>query len=329
MTRQSGVQRPWLTGLKALLLAVFAGMTVEVAADPPLTFVTLGTSESLYYEVGRALCSVIDKTRREHGIRCSAEPTPGSVYNLERLRDGDLDFALAQSDAHFAAYRGEGNWSGSPFTELRSVMALYPELATLLVRPDAGIASLADLKGKRINVGNPGSGTRATWDRLQTALGWSVDDFQETRELTPGAAGEALCAGEIDATLLMVGHPSAVVEKEIGLCPHAFMPIKGPEIDRMLADLPYYTKGVIAKGLYGLPVDIQTFGGRATLVTTSAMPEPVVYALVKAIVGNFASLRALHPVLSTLSAGGMAMDTLSAPLHPGAERAFRELGVLQ
>jgi TRAP transporter TAXI family solute receptor len=303
-------------------------VTAEVAADPPLTFVTLGTSESLYYEIGRALCSVINKTRREHGIRCSAEPTPGSVYNLERLRDRDLDLALAQSDAHFAAYQGEGNWSGSPFTGLRSVMALYPELVTLLVRPDAGITSLADLKGKRINVGNPGSGTRTTWDRLQTGLGWGAGDFQELRELSPGPAGEALCAGQIDASFLMVGHPSPIVEKEIRRCSQGFTPAEGPEVERMLADLPYYTKGFIAKGLYGLPEDIQTYGAKATLVTTSAMPEPVIYTMVKTLVSELKMLHALHPALSALSATEMATDTLSAPLHPGAERAFRELQVL-
>jgi TRAP transporter TAXI family solute receptor len=328
MTRQAGLGRPWRAWGKALPLALLLGVTAEVAADPPLTFVTLGTSESLYYEIGRALCSVINKTRREHGIRCSAEPTPGSVYNLERLRDGDLDFALAQSDAHFAAYRGEGNWSGSPFTGLRSVMALYPELVTLLVRPDANIASLADLKGKRINVGNPGSGTRTTWDRLQMGLGWSAGDFGELRELSPGPAGEALCTGQIDASFLMVGHPSPIVEKEIQRCPQGFAPAGGPEVDRMLAELPYYIKGVIAKGLYGLPGDIQTYGAKATLVTTAAMPEPVVYTLVKTLMDNLKSLSALHPALATLRATSMATDTLSAPLHPGAERAFRELQIL-
>ncbi len=326
MTRQSGLRggRP-LAVLTALLMALIEG--AASAAGPPMTFVTLGTSESLYYDIGRALCSVVAKGRREHGIRCSAEPTPGSVYNLERLVEGDLDFALAQSDAQFAAYRGEGNWAGHPFTALRSVMSLQPELLTLLVRADSGVASIGDLRGKRLNVGNPGSGTRATWDLLQAALGWDPDDVRNAVEMRPEPAGQALCAGKIDSNLMVVGHPSPIVAREVDQCPHWFIQIQGPEVDRLIAERPYYTKGSIPKGLYGLPQDVQTFGGRATLVTRADTPEPVVHDLVRALLSDLEGLRASNPTLARLDAAEMARVGLTAPLHPGAERAFRELGI--
>jgi TRAP transporter TAXI family solute receptor len=324
MTRPTSPRWSPIAGLLASLLSV----ATAGAADPPLTFVTLGTSESLYYDLGRAICKVIDKTRRDHGVRCSAEPTPGSVYNLERLADGDLDFALVQSDAQFAAYRGEGGWSALPFTELRSVMSLYPEAATLLVRADGGISALNDLRGKRINVGNPGSGTQATWNQLQSTLAWGAEDLGKITELRPDRAGEALCAGEIDASFLMVGHPSPLVKAAIGHCALWFTPIQGPEIDRLVADRPYYTKVVIPAALSGLSRDLPTFGARATLLTTASMPEEVVYTVTKAILSNLDALRAGHPVLSALVAEEMPRAALSAPLHPGAERAFREIGVI-
>lgn len=311
------------------LCCLLGPATLARAADPGITFVTLGTSPSLYYQIGRALCAVVDKTRREHGIRCSPEPTPGSVYNLERIEGRDLDFGLAQSDAHFAAYRGEGGWTGRPFTALRSVMSLQPELLTVMARADAGVSSLADLRGKRINIGNPGSGTRATWDQLQSALGWGADDLRQARELGPDPAGAALCSGEIDASVLMVGHPSPIVAKDVDRCALWFLAVQGPEVDRMVEDLDYYAPGVIAKGMYGLAADVWTFGGRATLVTSSAMPDAVVYRLVKAILDDLDSLRALHPALANLNPEEMATATLTAPLHPGAERAFREFGALK
>lgn len=327
MTRQSGLRggRP-LAVLTALLMALIAG--AGSAADPPMTFVTLGTSESLYYDVGRALCSVIDESRREHGIRCSAEPTPGSVYNLERLVEGDLDFALAQSDAQFAAFRGEGDWAGHPFTALRSVMSLQPELLTLLVRADSGVSSIGELRGKRLNVGNPGSGTRATWDHLQAALGWGPEDLRNAVEMRPGPAGQALCAGKIDSNLMVVGHPSPIVAQEVQQCPHWFIQIQGADVEQLIAERPYYTKGSIAKGLYGLPQDVHTFGGRATLVTRADAPEAVVHDLVTAVLADLEGLRASNPALATLDPAQMARDGLSAPLHPGAERAFRERGAI-
>ncbi len=321
MSSRSGLRWPLLAGL----LACFS--IPATAADPPITFVTLGTSESLYYDVGRALCAVVDKTRRENGIRCSPEQTPGSVYNLERLFDGDLDLALAQSDAQFAAYRGELTWDEGPFTELRAVMSLYPELMTIVARADSGVASLADLRGKRINIGSPGSGNRATWNKLQAVLGWGVEDMRKATEMPPDRANAALCAGEIDASVLMVGHPSPIVSQVLAGCAIAFVAVGGQAVEQLLAAYPYYTKSEIPAGQYGLPQALPTFGAVATLVTTSAMKESVVYEITRQVLGHLDELRARLPVLQGLTLEAMATAGRTAPLHPGAERAFRELGI--
>jgi TRAP transporter TAXI family solute receptor len=297
-------------------------------AAPGITFVNLGSSQSLYYDIGRALCSVVDLTRKEHGIRCSVQSTPGSVYNLEHLVPWDLDFALVQSDAHYVAYRGEGNWQGRPFTRLRSVMSLYPEVLTLMAPTALGTSAVGYLKGRRVNIGPPGSGTRATWDNLQSELKWSEADLKRAVEMRPDRAGESLCSGKLDGNLLMVGHPSPIVKADLAGCPLSLVPIQGPEVERLVANRPYYTLDSIKGSVYGLTNDVPTFGARATLVTTADTPESVVYAMTKALLEELDVLRAAHPALAFLEPTRMATAALTAPLHPGAERAFREHGVL-
>ena len=297
-------------------------------AAPAMRFVSVGTSQSLYYDIGQALCSVVDLTRQKHRIRCSVEATPGSVYNLEHLLPWDLDFALVQSDAHHVAYRGAGAWQGRPFSGLRSVMSLYPEVLTLMAPADSAIRSLDDFKGMRINVGPQGSGTRATWDNLQNELKWSEDDLKRTVEERPDRAGESLCSGELDGNLLMVGHPSPIVKEDLARCRLWFIPIQGPDVERLVAQRPYYAADSIRASVYGLTNDVPTFGARATLVTTAEMPESVVYAMTKALLDDLDELRVAHPALAFLEPARMATDALTAPLHPGAERAFREHGAV-
>lgn len=318
--------RLWLTSSLALVLSW--AVAVGLQAEPGLKFVSVGTSQSLYYDIGRALCSVVERARKEHGIRCSVESTPGSVYNLEHLVPWDLDFALVQSDAHHVAYAGEGDWQGRPFTRLRSVMSLYPEVLTLMAPEDSTIRSIDDLKGKRVNIGPRGSGTRATWDNLQTELKWTQEDLKRAVEIRPDRAGESLCSGKLDANLLMVGHPSPIVKADLARCRLWFVPIQGPGVERLVAERPYYAADDIRASVYGLSNDVPTFGARATLVTTAEMPEPVVYALTKALLDDLDALRAAHPILAFLDPAKMASDALTAPLHAGAARAFQEHGFI-
>ena len=315
----------------AFLFAALLTTAPLRADDTRLELVTVGSGavSGIYYPVARSLCEVVNQSRREHGFRCSEEATPGSVYNLERLAAGELDFALAQSDVHYAAYKGEGSWAERPIYSLRSVMSLHPEVLTVLVPRESPMSGIADLRGKRVNIGNPGSGTRASWEDLRATLGWQPGDLAEATELRADAAGYALCKGDLDASLLMFGHPSALVAAELARCPQDIVPVTGEVVDRLIAERPYYSRALIIAGTYGLAVDVPSFGGRATLLTTATQGEDVVYTMTKQILANIAELKHLQPALASLDPGVMARDALTAPLHPGAERAFREMGFLK
>lgn len=314
-----------------ILYATLLAAGAAFGDDSQLKFVSLGSGgmTGVYYPVGRALCAIVNKARREHGVFCSEEATPGSVYNVERLAAGELDFALVQSDVHFAAYRGVTGWTAKPVYSLRSVLSLYPEVFTLLVRRESAISSITDLRGKRVNIGSAGSGTRASWDDLAAALEWNRDDLALAAELRPDAAGYALCNGNLDANLLMYGHPSALVATELARCDQRIVPVTGPAVDRLIADNAYYSKVIIMAGTYGIATDIPSFGGRATLVTTAEQPDDVVYTLTKQILANVPELKTMHPALASLVPREMVRDALTAPLHPGAQRAFREMGLLK
>jgi TRAP transporter TAXI family solute receptor len=309
------------------VLATLAGPGLARAGQQFLSFGT-GPLSGLYYPTGEAICALVNGSKADRPLRCSVEATPGSVYNIETLATGEEEFALVQPDVQFFAVKGEGRWQGKPVSTLRSVMSLYPELVTLIARPDAGIASVADLKGKRINIGAPGSGTRATWDVLKAALGITEDDLAEAAELKPDAAAERLCANTLDASLMIVGHPSRMVDAELRACRLTLVPVDGPAIDALVAARPYYVKGVIPAADYGLPADTPSFGGRTTLVTTSNVPDEVVYEFTRTIMKDLAKLKKL-PILAGLDPQTMVTQSLTAPLHPGAERAYRELGLLK
>ncbi|MEI7597738.1 MAG: TAXI family TRAP transporter solute-binding subunit [Aestuariivirga sp.] len=315
----------------ALIVTAFlAALSWPVAALAEQQYVSLGTGpvSGIYYPTGQTICDVLNKEGSSAPLRCSIEATPGSVYNIESVRSGEEEFALVQSDVQFFASAGEGRWKGQPVKKLRAVMSLYPELLTLIARPDARIASAEDLAGKRVNIGAPGSGTRATWDVLKEALGITEKDLAESSEKKPEAAAGRMCANTLDASLLILGHPSKLVDSEIKSCRLTLVPIGGAKIDALVAAKPYYVKGVIQGADYGLPADTPTFGGLTTLVTSADVPDDIVYALTMAIMKNLDKLRQ-QPALAGLDPQKMATQSLTAPLHPGAERAFRELGLLK
>lgn len=320
-----------LAPLRAVIIAAVLWLCASPASVfAASNFVSVGTGPltGLYYPTGQSICDKVNAARGETRVRCSVEATPGSVYNAEALAKGEQEFALMQSDVHSFAFLGEGRWQGRPLRELRSVMSLYPELLTLIARPGAGIAGVEDLKGKRVNIGMPGSGTRATWDILSTALGISAKDLAEASGLKPEAAGERLCANTLDASLMIVGHPSKLIDAQLKACGLVLVPVRGAVIDALVASKPYYVHGSIPGQFYGLAADTPSFGGTTTLMTTAGVPEVVVHALAKAVMEDLDRLRQ-QPVLSGLDPKLMIKQSLIAPLHPGAERAYRELGLLE
>jgi uncharacterized protein len=295
------------------------------------TTVSLGTGElnGVYYPVGQAICEIVDRDTKKYGVRCSAEGTAGSSYNIDAIRNGDLEFGIIQSDVAYAAYNGEGSYAGKPFDELRSVLVLYPELVTVMVRADSSIRQIADLAGKRINVGRLGSGAFATWGTIEASLGWKNGQKAQVADLPADAASHALCAGEIDANLFVIGHPSGTVRKQLSACATNFVPVSGPETEALVSSTPYFQKGVIPGAAYGLATDTPTIGTNAIVMTWASENAKAVAAFAQAVISQIGDLRTKHPALANLTVEGMTGGNASVPLHPAASQVYKELGLLK
>jgi uncharacterized protein len=305
------------------LCAIALLLTVQIA---PISawgevFVSIGTGEpdGVYYPAAEGICDIVNRQISASGVRCSAETTPGSGYNIEAMRSGDLEMAIVQSDVLAAAQRGTGPYVGQSFPELRTVALLHPELVTIIVRADSGISKLSDLAGRRVNIGGTGSGAVGVWASL--TAGWGSAK-PLTADLRPDAAISALCRGSIDASLLVVGHPSAVVRAQFAACRVALLPVQGPLVDATLKAVPYYQVGFIPGRPYGLDTDVPTFGGRAVLVAPTWLDARVTSLIVRSMQANLAELRSVHPALANLGVEDMANQGLPAPLHPGAATAL-------
>jgi TRAP transporter TAXI family solute receptor len=317
-----------LVALGAALLA--AGAFVP-AAQAQQKYVTIGTGgvTGVYYPAGGAICRLVNKDRAKHGIRCSVESTGGSVFNINTIKAGELDLGVAQSDVQYNAVKGAAPFK-APFAELRAVFSLHPEPVTVVVSKQSGVTSFADLKGKKFNVGNPGSGTRATLDELLDAMGWKVSAFALASELKADEHGSALCDGKIDGFFYLVGHPSANIQDPTTVCGAKLVSVAGPAVDKLVKAHPYYAYATIPGGLYpGNPQDTKTYGVLATVVSSSQVPADSVYAVVKAVFDNFDEFKKLHPAFQVLTPQGMIKDGLSAPLHDGALKYYREKGWLK
>ncbi len=296
-------------------------------------FVTIGTGgvTGVYYPTGGAICRLMNKNKKETGIRCSVESTGGSVYNINTIRAGELEVGVAQSDWQYHAYNGTAKFTDKgPFKELRAIFSIHAEPFTVVARKDAGIKNFEDLKGKRVNIGNPGSGNRGTMEVVMKAKGWTKDTFKVAGELKAAEQSKALCDNKIDAMVYVVGHPSGAIKEATTTCDSVIVNVYDDAIKKLIADNPYYSKAIVPGGMYrGNPDDVTTFGVRATLVTSSKVSEKVIYNLVKAVFDNFETFKKLHPAFAHLKKEDMIKAGLSAPLHRGAIKYYKEVGLLK
>ncbi|GAK44793.1 immunogenic protein [Tepidicaulis marinus] len=320
--------------LAALIVGIFALAAGAMGAGAQeRQYVTIGTGglTGVYYPAGGAICALTRKTREAHNIRCSVESTGGSIFNLNALRQGELQLGVAQSDWQYHAYKGTSQFTAAgPMENLRSVFSLHPEPFTVLARADAGISSFEDLKGKRVNIGNPGSGQRATMEVLMKAYGWELGDFLLASELVSTEQSMALCDNKVDAIVFAVGHPSGSIQEATTTCETRLINVNGPKVEKLIAENSFYAPATIPGGLYqGNPDDVQTFGVAATLVSTAEVDADVVYHLTSSVFENFGDFRKLHPAFQALTKEGMARHALTAPLHEGAARYFKEAGLIE
>lgn len=301
----------------ALALAVAAPATADEFA---LFTIGAGPLGGGYHTAARAICDVVHMLRPGE-LRCSPDPTPGSVYNAQALGEGQLDFAIVQSDTHHHVVDGTGVFApAGPNPTLRSVLSLYPEPLTFLVRRDAGIAGIGDLAGQRVNIGPRNSGTRATVLRLMDRLGLEEDDFAEARGLPMGAAFDQLCAGSLDAVLIVIGHPNATIARTLAECDVTLLPVTGAAIDDLVAESGDYTQTTIPRRAYpGLTGNVETYSVTATLMTRADVPPEIVTAVAGIVTANLPDLNRRAPVIPRAWAPGMASDGLRAPLYQGLD----------
>ena len=317
------------TTVAMTLAAGLAATSGPAAAD---TFVTIGTGgvTGVYYPTGGAIQRLVNRGRAEHGIRVSVESTGGSVFNLNAIAQGELDMGVAQSDWQYHAYNGTSKFAKKgPNKDLRAVFSVHPEPFTVVARADSGIKDFKDLKGKRVNIGNPGSGQRGTMEVVMGALGWTKKDFKLASELKSAEQSKALCDNKIDAMVFTVGHPSGSIKEASTSCDSVLVTVTGPEIDKLVTENAYYRKATIPGGMYrGTDSDTMTFGVGATFVTSAKVPDDVIYNVVKAVFENFDQFKKLHPAFSVLKKEEMIKDGLSAPLHDGAVKYYKEAGLM-
>ncbi len=295
-------------------------------------YLTIGTGgvTGVYYAAGGAICRLVNKDRAKHGFRCSVESTGGSVFNVNTIKAGELDLGVAQSDVQYNAAKGEGQFKAGAMSDLRAVMSLHPEPFTVLTRKESNIRSFNDLKGKKFNVGNPGSGTRSSMEELLGAMNWKLTDFSLASELKADEHGPALCDGKIDGFFYAVGHPSANIQDPTTSCGAKLVSLTGPAVEKLVKQKPYYAYATIPGGLYpNNAQETKTYGVLATLVSSTRVSPDAVYTVVKAVFDNFEEFKKLHPALANLKPEDMVKNGLSAPLHEGAAKYYREKGWLK
>ncbi|WP_420002880.1 TAXI family TRAP transporter solute-binding subunit [Arenibacterium sp. LLYu02] len=314
------------------MLTGFAFAVSAVSASASEDFIVIGTGSEagLYYPMGNAICRLLNKDRGRHGIRCSAEPSGGSIDNLAALREGRIDFALVQSDWQARAFEGRADFvDGTAFEDLRAVFSLYPEVFTVVARADSDIVSFGDLRGKRVNIGNPGSGQRATMEVVMTTLGWTKDSFSAVSELPSSTQAAALCAGEFDAMVFAVGHPASSVQEATTACDSRIIPVDEPEIAALISSGQIYSYAEVPGGLYrGNDAAVPSFGFTATLVTTRQQSLKVVQEMVQAVFTQIYVLQQAHPAFASLDPVRMVNEGLTAPLHRATRAFYRFEGLL-
>ena len=317
-----------IAGVRASVIGL-ALLGVAISSDAAEIKIGTGSPAGVYFQVGKAICRLVNAGASEHGTTCTSLATAGSIANLDSIRDGSLQLGVVQSDWQFHAMNGTAWFADTgPNEKLRALFSVHGEPFTVVARRDSGIHALDDMKAKRVNIGNPGSGQRATMEVVMQAKGWSKSVFSLANELPASQQSLALCHDRVQAMVYTVGHPNASVAQAAGLCNAVLVEVSGTEIDKLVSDNPYYAFTEVPGGVYpGNPEPVATFGVKATVVTSLDVDENTVYQLVKSVFDNIERFRNRHPAFGDLDPKKMTSDGLSAPLHPGALRYFKEKGL--
>ena len=310
-------------------VAALAGLSLAAMAIAQTTFLTIGTGgvTGVYYPVGGATARYVNEAGV--GLRLTVESTAGSVFNISAIRDGQLDLALAQSDVVYQAFNGEGPFVGNPFEGVRPLMGLYAEPMHLVCLDSANVSGFRDIAGKRVSLGAPGSGVLFTVQAMLEVMGMSESDVS-AEYLRPAEAPDFLRDGRVDCFFYTVGIGGAAIRDIMATTAAKLIPLDDPEFADLIERLPYYAFATVPAGLYGArqPDPVTLFGVKALFVGSTSLTDDQAYSIMKAVLDNLDGFKATHAALANLSPEDI-LTGLGAPLHPGAERAYREAGLLQ
>ena len=332
--------------MKKIISTISAALVMFAVSSPITTiaksaeFFSIGTGgpTGVYFQVGNAVCKMVAKIQSaDHGrkkgtdkaYRCSAPSTGGSTYNIGQIMQGELQFGVAQSDWQYHAYNGTRPDKVKPYDKLRAVFSAHPEPFQIIARKGSGIKDWKSLKGKKVNIGNPGSGQRGTFEVLMESHGVDTGYFGSTSELTSSEQSGALCDKKIDAFGYTVGVPNAGVAQSTDGCGASIINLNTDPVKKLVADNPFYAFATIPKGTYKTSKkDVTTFGVMASFVTSADVSDDLVYSVVKAVFENLDDFKKQHPAFANLDTKKMIVDGLSAPLHPGAVKYYKEKGLM-
>ena len=310
---------------------LFIGLVGSITSSFAMQNFTIGTGgvNGTYYPTGKNICEFYNTTKKQDDIICKVIPTDGSIYNINSLTNKNLQFGIAQSDVIHQAISGQGKFQGKKQPNLRSIMAIYPELLSLVVRKDSNITTLDKIKGKRVNLGNPGGGNETTTKVIFDAFGiknsdpllWSSQSTQEAPKL--------LAENKIDGYFYMVGHPAKNISNTQKLTPIDLVPIEGKNAQNLIKKYPYYATGYIPANTYeGINKDVQSIGVKAVLVTTKNMDDKTVQSMLKAVFDNFEEFKQKNPAYKSITKESL-LEGLTAPLHKSAKKYYEDLGLLK
>lgn len=322
--------RPLVMACSLLALAVTEMGCAQVRRVLGQPDVVIGTASpaDIDYPLGGSICRLFNLNTPDHGLRCGEALSAGAVANIESLRYGRIDVGIVPSDVLADAVAGRGAFaSRQRIRSLRVLFAGHADIFTLVAHQGSGIRTVADLRGKRVGIGESGSRQRANMERVMAAFDLKPSDLAQARELSPAEQNRAFCANELDAIVYSVAHPNGLIRDATRMCQGMLVAVSGPNIDRMLSEFQEYEPAVIAGGTYPVnPSDVRTFGVRAVVVTTRSMPDTMAYEIARAVFDNFDDFRRLHPAFGGLSVAGMTGSSGRAPIHAGAADYYRERG---
>jgi hypothetical protein len=314
--------------IAALALATHGAAAAEAAMKKQFISIGTGGVTSVYYRAGGAICRLVDKEQKLHGVRCLVEATSGSVYNLNSIRIGELDMGVARSNWQYHAYRGTSKFKAEgPFSGLRAIFSIHAQPISIVARRNSRVRTVGDLVGKRVNIGVLGSSIERTWNIVWSAMGKKNSDLQQALRMRLADMPLALCENRIDAFVWITSNPADLNKEATANCDAVFAAVENDAIAELVKGKPFYRWAWIPGGMYrGNPRDIRTFGVGATFVSSTQTSVDTVYAIVKSVFNNFQQFKKLHPAFAMLTEKEMISEALSAPLHDGAVKYYKERG---